>query len=73
MPEKLPQIRKAVHSFSKAEQAIDLLKTGGYKDTEGMAETKRNLAEERFYDVGGATDRAVKAIYELLEIEPYAK
>lgn len=73
LPEKMPQIRRAVHLFSNAEQAIDLLKTGRYKDTEGMSEAKRNLAEERFYDVGGATDRAVKAIYELLEIEPYAK
>lgn len=70
MPETLPRIRRATRTFQRPQQALDLLSTGGFADTAGMAEARQQLAQERFYDVGGATERAVKAIYELIGLEP---
>ncbi len=70
LPQTLPLIRKATHCFKTAQQAIDILRSGSYKNTDNMKQLQKKLATQRFYDVGGATDRAVNAIYELLDLEP---
>jgi len=72
MPEVLPRIHQATHQFQKPQEALELLATGGFVDTAGMAEARKQLVREHFYDVGGATERAVQAIYKLLELAPPA-
>jgi len=73
MPEKLPKIRQATHPFQRSQQTLDLLSTGGFADTAGMAEAREQLVQERFYDVGGATERVVKAVYRLIKLAPAAR
>ncbi len=73
LPQKIPKIRKVVYLFDKVDEAIGILKRGHLKDTDEMIEIKREITQERFYDVGGATGRAAKAIYEILGLEPFGK
>lgn len=70
MPETLSKIREAAHLFKEPQEALELLNTGNFAEAPGMADARRQLAQERFYGVGGATERAVKAIYQLIQLSP---
>jgi hypothetical protein len=72
MPETLTMIRQATHQFQRPEEALELLNTGRFKDAPNMSKIRRQLSQERFYEVGGATKRAVKAIYDLIGLKPPA-
>jgi hypothetical protein len=70
MPEHLPSIREATHPFQKPQEVLKLLMKGKFTDILCKTEVRKRLVREHFYDVGGATNRAVSAVYELLDLEP---
>ena len=47
---------------------LKLFSRGQFHEGRDKMEGKKECVEEVFYDVGGATDRAVEAIYHLLEL-----
>jgi CDP-glycerol glycerophosphotransferase (TagB/SpsB family) len=68
---RLERIRRAAHSFQTPQEALELLKLfsgGQLHEGPDKAEAKKECVQEVFYDVGTATDRAVAAIYGLLEL-----
>jgi hypothetical protein len=70
---RLEKIRRAAHSFQTPQEALELLKSfsgGQLLDGLDKMQAKKECVQEVFYDVGRATDRAVAAIYELLQLEP---
>jgi hypothetical protein len=76
VPGRLEKIRRAAHSFQTPQDALKLLKLfsrGQLHEGPDKAEARKECVQEVFYDVGGATDRAVAAIYRTLNIAPPAK
>lgn len=72
---RLEKIRNAAYSFQTPKQALQLLKSlssGQLTDSREKLAAKKQLVDEVFYDVGGATKRAVTAIYDVLKIAPPA-
>ncbi|KPK77187.1 MAG: hypothetical protein AMJ79_04160 [Phycisphaerae bacterium SM23_30] len=64
----LKKIRAAAYSFQTPDQALQLLKKNHIPDKTYMAQARKELFAQRFYQVGTATDRAVAAIYKLLKL-----
>jgi hypothetical protein len=48
------------------EEAIDY----GLAHPQEKSEIRKEFAQKFFYNLGGATDKAVEKIYELLELDP---
>jgi len=70
----LEKIRKVAYCFQTPQQALQFLKSlssGQATDSREMNEARKQWVEQTCYDVGGATDRAVTAIYDVLKIPRY--
>jgi hypothetical protein len=42
----------------------------GLAHPQGKSEIRKEFAQKFFFNLGGATNKAVKKIYELLELDP---
>jgi len=70
---RLEKIRRLAYCFSEPEEAVELVRSlpaGRLSDSTDMAAARKECVEEVFYGVGGATDRAIAAIYDVLKIRP---
>jgi hypothetical protein len=57
---------QVVFNVSEMEGAIDY----GLAHPQEKSEIRKEFAQKFFYNLGGATDKAVEKIYELLELDP---
>jgi CDP-glycerol glycerophosphotransferase (TagB/SpsB family) len=57
---------QVVFNVSEMEEAIDY----GLAHPQEKSEIRKEFAQKFFYNLGGATDKAVEKIYELLELDP---
>lgn len=70
-PQALELLLQATHAYGTAQEAVAKVAeiiAAGCQDAPDRQEAQRQLVQERFYDPGGATKRAVDAIRRVLDL-----
>lgn len=66
----LPKLRRVVLPFQTPREAIDIIRKEAWNDHPVETDIRRELIDFRFYDIGRATDRALQAMYSLMQLAP---